>query len=122
MHQSNHACLTRTNGSLLVLLARIVDSAGRPVPPWQVAALEFSVFKRGEQGPSAHLIVSDVLSPRLMNDDSWWVDVAGYNFRHKFEIGDGIATPGTGSHVELRYVFSTIDNMKEIIRFHLKVA
>jgi|SRR3954452_21081338 hypothetical protein len=122
MAQSNFAEATTTNGSSMVLLARVVDRTGRPVPPWQVASIEFSVFGCGGQEPSMHLVVADVLSSRLRNDDSWSVDVTGYNFRHNFDIGDGTAMPGTGSHVELCYVFSTINNTKEIIRFHLKVA
>jgi hypothetical protein len=66
--------------------------------------------------------VSDVLLPTLVNDESWSVDVAGYNFRHNVAIGDGIATPTTGGRIELCYVFSGTDNTKSIIRFRLKLV
>jgi hypothetical protein len=132
MHQTYFACFTRANGSSMVLLARIVDGAGRPISPSQVAAIEYSVFERGAcrskyfatgaERPAWRLVVSDVLSPTLVNDDSWSVDVAGYNFRHNIAIGEEIATPTTGGHIDLRYVFSRTDNMKSIIRFHLKLV
>jgi hypothetical protein len=122
MHQTNSPCFTRTNGSSVVLLARIVDGAGRPIQPSQVAAIEYSVVIRGACRSEARLVVSDVLSPTLVNDDSWTVDVAGYNFRHSVSIGDGIRTPRMRGPIELRYVFSRIDNTKSIIRFHLSVV
>jgi hypothetical protein len=107
-----------------VLLARIVDGAGRPILPSQVAAIEYSVVERGSCRPKfvARLEVFDVLSPELLNDDSWSIDVAGYNFRHQLAIGEGIATPTTSGHVELRYVFSSYDNTKSVISFHLKIV
>jgi len=131
MPQTNFSCFTSATGSSVVLLARIVVGAGRPIRPSQVAAIEYSVVMRGScrseyrvRGPErqAHLVVSDVLSPTLVNDDSWTVDVAGYNFRHSVAIGHGIPTPRMGGPIELRYVFSRIDNTKSIIRFHLSVA
>jgi hypothetical protein len=131
MHQNNSACFTRTNGSSLVLLARIVDSAGRPIPPSQVDSIEYLVLEhdscrpeyspRDDERPGTRLVVSDVLSPGLVNDDSWSVDVAGYNFRHEVAIGKGMATPTPSGRVELRYVFSSTDNIKSIIRFDLKL-
>src|SRR3954469_15143383 len=105
MHGSNNVCLPRTNGSPVVLLARIVDGAGRPILPWQVAVIEFSVITSGAQRPPAALVVSDVLLPRLVNDDMWSVDVAGYNFRHTFYLSELATMPPTGSTIELRYVF-----------------
>jgi hypothetical protein len=132
MDKTNSACVTRVTDSSVVLLARIVDGAGRPILPSQVMAIEYSAFEcdscpmkhfaPGTERPATRLVVSDVLLPMLVNDELWSVDVAGYNFRHQVAIGEGIATPTTGGHVELRYVFSGYDNIKEIIRFHLKVA
>jgi hypothetical protein len=132
MDEINSACVTRVVDSSMVLLARIVDGAGRPVRPSQVMAIEYSVIEHDAcrstwnamdaERPATRLVVSDVLLPRLVIDELWSVDVAGYNFRHHVAIGDGIATPTTGGHIELRYVFSQYDNTKEIMRFHLKVA
>jgi hypothetical protein len=128
----NATCYTGTIGSSIVLLARIVDGAGRPILPSQVATIEYSVLARGScrseyfatgsERLAADLTVSDVLSPMLVNDDSWSVDVAGYNFRHDIDLGAHEFTPEVSGHVEVRYVFTQTDNTRSIVRFHLKLV
>jgi hypothetical protein len=132
MHYANPVCCTRANGSLMILLARIVDSAGRPIRPSQVATIEFSVAARGPyrseldapdgEQSAASLVATDVVFPRLVTDDLWTIDVAGYNFRHELSICDTIPTQQMSRHLELCYVFTATDNTKSIVRFHLKVA
>src|SRR4051812_39796034 len=113
MHHANPICCTRANGSSMILLARIVDSAGRPIRPSQVAAIEFLVAARGPcrsephaidaEQSAASLVATDVVLPRLVTDDLWTVDVAGYNFRHELSICDTIPTQQMSRYLELRY-------------------
>jgi hypothetical protein len=123
MRYGNPVCFGRGINSAWVLQARIVDAAVRPVRPAQVATIEYSIVARGlGQSNYVALVVSDVLLPTLVNDDSWSVDVAGYNFRHNVTIDESSAVAPTCGRIELRYIFTSTDNMKSIIRFRLKVT
>jgi hypothetical protein len=122
---------TGFNGRNVVLRARIVDSAGRPMWPWNVAAIEFRVIAYGACGsanhfdsgePGAKLFANDVVLPRLVTDESWSVVVAGYNFRHEFVLSDYIPAALSSQRLELRYIFTGRDRTKTIVRFHLKAA
>ncbi len=123
---------TKTAGSSIVLLARVVDGAGRPIQPADVLEIEFTVHERDSCGatmsamnaehPVKRLSAIEVISPLLVRDDLWSIDDVGYNFRHDVAIGDHIATRQVSGHVELRYVFVLTDNTRSTVRFQLKLA
>ena len=118
-------CCVREKASAM-LLARIVDSAGRPIRPDEIATIEYFLceptrcsFAEGRRR-AEQLDVDEVLLPQLVNDESWSVDVAGYNFRHCLELDRGMAAEE--SYVVVCYVFSSHDDEESTIRFRLKLG
>jgi hypothetical protein len=85
-----------------------------------MAAIEFSLVARGNRARAANLAATEVVMPRLVADESWSVDVAGYNFRHEFALGDHVPEDPARRRIELCYVFTSTDGQKSIVRFDLK--
>jgi hypothetical protein len=109
---------TKAIGSSFVLLARIVNGAGRPVRPPEIAMLEYSV----NEGALRRLDVAGILSSRLRRDELRGVGDDGYNFRHDLKVSSTAADPLSGGRVELCYVFTHADKTRSTVRFHLKVV
>jgi hypothetical protein len=116
------------NGSA-VLMARIVDSAGRTIRQADVAAIEYWIYEldhrlpRGRRVVAAHdgvaLNVGEVLCDSLHTRGLWTVDVVGYNFRHEFDVAQDDTLATAGKHFDVRYEFTPKIGQKTIIRFQL---
>ena len=123
-------CLSMAGGNAIVLFARLVDEAGRPVRPSDVATIEYSIRQLdAHTRPAADceesrigLEVCDVILPALVIDKLWTLDSVGYNFRHDVvELAD-FASKEFSRRVEVRYVLVLTNNTPVILRFHLKLA
>ena len=118
---------SRAIDSSLVLLARILDGAGRPVRATDVVTVRCSIRELGSPEPDIEFNVnpSEIILPELMMSESWTVDDVGYNFRHDLtnvtDFVNAIA-PEFGGRVEVRYVFELIDCMWATVSFQLKLV
>src|SRR5262245_43542359 len=113
--------------SSIVLFARILDAAGRPVWATDVVGIECTVrdvdlfvsVNRFDVNPF------EVILPSLVKDRAWTVDDTGYNFRHDLTcIADwaSLADPEFSGRVEVRYDFILVDCSRTTVKFHLKLA
>jgi hypothetical protein len=99
------------------LLARIVDSAGEPIEPDAITAIEYTVTEYREDDTSfsarvtghteASLTVADVILSSLQNDYLWGgFDDNGYNFVHLLNIASFEALPNRRRFYELEYTLT----------------
>lgn len=120
-------CVTRAIGSSVVLLARILDGAGRPVRPTDVIGVECSVREVDSyvQCAAADANPYEVILPSLARDESWTIDDIGYNFRHDLtELADfaSLAVEEFSGHVEVRYDFLLVDCTRATVSSYLKLV
>ncbi len=113
-------------GSSLVLMARLLDGAGRPVCSSEVASLRCSIREPGAREPDLEFEVNprEVLLPVLLIGGSWTVDDIGFNFRHNLaNVAEFLITvaPEFNGRVEVRYVFTLINCTQATVRFRLKL-
>jgi hypothetical protein len=116
----------------VVLMARIVDSAGVTIRPSWIAAIEYSILEWGQCRPDALAIivghdcvaldVNDVLFDSLEIDGRWRTDFVGYNFRHEIALDRRGSFPKFGMSYEVRYTFTSTFGETSIVRFQLKRA
>ena len=117
------------NGSA-VLMARIVDSAGRSIRRADVGKIEYWIYEldhrlpRGRRAVAGHdgvaLDVGDVLFDSLQARGLWTIDAVGYNFRHEFDVAQDDTLLAAGKRLDVRYVFTPRIGQKTIIRFQLR--
>lgn len=113
--------------SSIVLLARILDAAGRPVRATDVVGIECTVRDVNSYMPGAGIDANPfkVILPSLARDRSWTVDDIGYNFRHDLSrVADlaSVADPEFSGRVEVRYDFVLVDCTRATVSFYLKLA
>jgi hypothetical protein len=125
--KTNTASTARAVGSSIVLLARIVDGAGRPVRAADVVGIESSVWEVDSYMPIARIGANpfEVILPSLVRGQSWTVDDVGYNFRHDLtHVADfaRLALPEFSGHVEVRYDFMLVDCTHATVSFYLKLV
>lgn len=110
------------NGSA-VLMARIVDSAGRTIRRADVAEIEYSIYERDRRVVAGHdgvaLHVRDVLFDSLQNCGSWSLDDVGYNFRHIFDVPQKEMRATARKRFSIRYAFTPKIGPTVMIRFQL---
>jgi len=117
----------REGSSPLVLRARILDGAGRPVRATDVVGIECSVWDVDSRVRLAAMEANpcDVILPSLKQDGSWTIDDIGYNFRHDLtNLADfaSLAVEEFGGRVEMRYEFLLIDCTRATVSFYLKLV
>jgi hypothetical protein len=113
--------------SSVVLLARILDAAGRPVRATDVVGIECTVRDVDSYMPGAGIDANpfEVILPSLVRDQSWTVDDIGYNFRHDLtHVADfaSLAVPEFSGRVEVRYDFMLVDCTRATVSFYLKLV
>jgi hypothetical protein len=124
---TNTALSAREVDTSIVLLARILDAAGRPVCATDVVWIECTVRGVDSRVPGAGMDTNpfEVLLPSLARDRSWTVDDIGYNFRHDLTHVAGfasLAVPEFSGRVEARYDFMLVDCTRATVRFYLKLV
>jgi hypothetical protein len=117
------------NGSA-VLLARLVDRAGRGVPMSGIRAIEYSLYEIDPWWPNHLTVVAghdavsvdigEVIFDTLQLDGLWTVDSVGYNFRHELSLGDRTRFPQPGFQYEMCYWFTLADGQKTAVRLQLR--
>jgi hypothetical protein len=117
MQRSKGNCFAKAKGNGIVLFARLVDGAGRPIGPSDVARIEYSIRESWTR-----LKVCDVILPELVVDKLWSVDSVGYNFRHDIADFASVASGEFSGRVEIRYVLVLANHTPLFIRFHLKLT
>jgi hypothetical protein len=116
----------RAAGSSIVLRARILDAAERPIRAADVVAIECAIREVDSQFPVAKMDVHpcEVILPGLVSDRLWKIDDVGYNFRHDLAGIADLATAGVpdfSDRVEVRYTFVLIDCTRATVSFYLKL-
>ena len=124
---TNTALPASTVDSSIVLLARILDAAGRPVRATDVVGIECTVREVDSYMPGARIDANpfEVVLPSLVRDQSWTVDDIGYNFRHDLtHVADfaSLAVPEFSGRVEMRYDFMLVDCTRATVSFYLKLV
>jgi hypothetical protein len=108
-----------------LLLARIVDGAGRPIGPTDVRQLVCGV-REIDSCWSGRLCVgvspANAILPELVVDELWKVDDVGYNFRHDIGRLVNIVAALASGHMEVKYDFRFGDERRAEVRFYLRVA
>jgi len=127
MVRTNTALPARAVASSIVLLARILDAAGRPVRATDVVGIECTVQDVDSYMPGAGIDANpfEVILPSLVRDQSWTVDDIGYNFRHDLtHVADfaSLAVPEFSGRVEVRYDFMLVDCTRATVSFYLKLV
>ena len=113
--------------SSIVLLARILDAAGRPVRATDVVGIECTVRDVDLCLPIAGMDANpvEIILPSLVRDRSWTVDDIGYNFRHDLtRVADfaRLEVSEFSGRVEARYDFMLVDCTRATVRFCLKLV
>jgi hypothetical protein len=113
--------------SSIVLRARILDAAGRPVLATDVVGIECTVRDVDLHMPIARMDASpvEVILPSLVRDRCWTVDDIGYNFRHNLtRIADAaiLADPEFSGRAEVSYDFTLVDCTRATVSFYLKLV
>jgi hypothetical protein len=103
----------------VVLMARIVDGAGRPMRPSDIRAIEYSAVGSSAGVRGAAVDVGDVVFDALQTDGAWSVDEVGDNFRHKIDVGRLGGLPRCGDKLQLCYVFTLASGGQTIVRFRI---
>jgi hypothetical protein len=121
---------TALKNGAAVLMARIVDTAGVFIRPSWVAAIEYSIYERHPRWPDKPMVVArhdaipldvaDVVFDSLQTDRSWAVDVSGYNFRHRIDVGRDGALFNAGALYDVRYLFTPMFGQMTVIQFQLR--
>ena len=109
--------------SSIVLLARIVDSEGRPIRPADVAAIECFVEEEHTCGSARTCVAADpseIVLPTLSRDTSWTADNIGYNVRHAIAGAFGGVCRRVNGRVVVTYVLTLRSCQRVTVRFHLK--
>jgi hypothetical protein len=125
--QDAQRCGTVFENRAAVLMARIVDRSGVALRRSQVAAVEYSIFKREvEEGRkrvpvAVPLRVADVFFDSLMTGGLWTLDIAGYNFRHEIPAGGQNGFRNAGTAYTILYLFTTPLGEKTAVRFDLRI-
>jgi hypothetical protein len=124
---ANIALPARAADSSIVLLARILDAAGRPVRATDVVGINCTVREIDSYMPVAGMDANafEVILPSLVRDQSWTVDEIGYNFRHDLSpIADfaSLADSEFNGRVEVRYDFLLVDCSRATVSFYLKLV
>jgi hypothetical protein len=101
-----------------VIMARIVDAAGKPLRPTAVESLNYSMAGDERQPLRAH----DVLLDSLERNGVWTVDREGYNFRHEIELGRTDEAAKSGNRHEIRYELTPIGGPMTLMRFQIGVT
>jgi hypothetical protein len=123
---TNTALRAREIDSSIVLLARILDAAGRLVRATDVVGVNCTVREIDSYMPLAGIDVNpfEVILPSLVRDQSWTVDGIGYNFRHHLSpIADLVSRADSefSGRVEVRYNFMLVDCSRATLSFYLKL-
>lgn len=110
-----------------VLLARIVDGAGRPLRRGDVRSIAYCVEWMGtasDEGCGRLVAVEadEVLLDGFRVEGGWSEDAIGYNFRHCIQFEDHGLAPEVGRRFVVRYVI--IDRADEIsmICFQIRIV
>jgi len=117
----------RRSAGALMLRARLVDGAGRPIRAADVAAVDLSIRSVESNGTveAFEMNPCELLLPTLAIDPAWTTDEIGYNFRHDLtavlNLID-ITPPEFDGRVEVRYTFTLIDCAREVVMFYLKLG
>jgi hypothetical protein len=121
---------TAAQSGLIVLLARLVDSAGVAIRPGDVAAMEYSIYRVDRDGHfrrepiseiALQLNVDNVLFDAPQLDHVWRVDGVGYNFRHEIDLGEKLVNPPAGSHIVVEYIVTPVRGAPTKVKFELGV-
>lgn len=112
------------------LMARVIDAAGDPINPTDVATCHYSVLEVNEAEPDESAVIAghdnvalgvgDVLFASLQTDDRWTLDAQGYNFRHEIDISSSNAFPKAGVRYYVRYRLAPSVGQPVIFRFALR--
>jgi hypothetical protein len=113
--------------SSIVLRARILDAAGRPVRATDVVRIECTVRDVDSYTPGVRIDANpfEVILPSLVSDRFWTVDDIGYNFRHNLtQIADfaSLIDPEFSGRAEVIYDFMLVDCARAIVTFYLKLV
>jgi hypothetical protein len=124
---TNTTLPARPVASSIVLLARILDAAGRPVFATDVVGIECTIRDVDSYMPGTGIDANpfEVILPSLVRDESWTVDDIGYNFRHDLtHVADfaSLALPEFSGRAEVRYDFMLVDCTWATVRFYLKLV
>jgi hypothetical protein len=112
--------------SPMVLRARILDGAGRPVRATDVVGIKCSIWDVDSYVRFAAMDANpyEVVLRCLTQDASWTIDNIGYNFRHNLtDLADFaiLAIEDFIGRVEVRYDFALIDCTRATVSFYLKL-
>jgi hypothetical protein len=128
MFPPDDGCGIAIENGAAVLMARIVDGAGRSIRQVEVAAIAYWIYEIDDRLPRGRvaaghdgvaLDVSKVLFDSLQAGGLWSIDVSGYNFRHEFDVPHDDILFTAGACFDIRYEFTPMIGQKTIIRFQL---
>jgi hypothetical protein len=128
LRTNNHRAVAG-NGDL-ILLARIVDSAGAAVHPTDVHRVDYSIYELDPLWPNLATVVAghhaveldigEIMFEALQIGEPWTVDCVGYNFRHDIRGGQHRVFLNAGMEYEIRYRFTSTLGQAIILRFGVK--
>jgi hypothetical protein len=129
MFPPSDECGIAIENGAAVLMARIVDRAGKSIRPADVAAIEYWMCKHDDGLPHGRVMadhdgvaldVGGVLFDSLQVGRLWNVDISGYNFRHQFHVPLDDILDSARARFDIRYEFTLMIGQKTIIRFQLR--
>jgi hypothetical protein len=114
-----------------VLMARIVDAAGRTIERADIASIRCSIFTIDPSSAKSPAIVpgydrlplevDEVTFDALELDAHWNIDSFGYNFRHEFVLMPAAQFSRASAHYQAVYEFVSSTGEDVILRFNLKM-
>jgi hypothetical protein len=128
MFPPSDECGIAIENGAAVLMARIVDGAGRSIRRADVAAVAYWIYEIDDRLPHGRVVagydgialdVREVLFNSLQAGGLWTVDVSGYNFRHEFDVPPEEILVTAGARFDIYYEFTPMFGEKTIIRFQL---
>src|SRR5687768_11468905 len=122
MPQANDIYGTAFKNGSVILMARVVDSAGVNIQQSGVSAIKYSIYELDPSRPDVQtavaghdafvLTVSGVIYNSLQTGGLWTVDAVGYNFRHEVDVSTNAAFPKAGIHYQIRYELTPTSGQK----------
>ncbi|HEY4232619.1 MAG TPA: hypothetical protein VGM76_04280 [Lacipirellulaceae bacterium] len=115
-----------------ILMARIVDAAGRSVERSDIASVRYLILEIDAAQPDVAVVVTGhdrvrldvdaVIYDALEFGGLWSIDELGYNFRHEIVVVPTATFPKPHAHYQVVYELVSAAGQTASIRFTLRIS